>query len=250
MLGLSEKTVTKAMNDLKKFNLVEEQRRGLGKPNLIYLLTVENLDFSKNRKIYGSGQVDFTGQKPENFPPNDTEVIDTETSNIQSNPIQSVSDAGNEKIKTDGDGMRADEMATHEIVNVKSPKSIQDYDRVSEEIRENIDYDVLVEDKPTDRDMINEIIHVITSTICANYKDGYVSMGEERIPAKAVKSVFYKLNMFDIQYFMECYNKQTEPITKLTPYIRASLYRNSGTISHHYANRVTVDMRKGKFVGR
>ena len=59
MLNLSEKTVTKAMNDLKKHRLVDVQRRGQGKTNLIYLLNLESLDFTKKGKISPSRQGKF-----------------------------------------------------------------------------------------------------------------------------------------------------------------------------------------------
>ena len=67
-------------------------------------------------------------------------------------------------------------------------------------------------------------------------------MGEERVPAEVVRSVFFKLNKDDIEYFIENFNRQTEPITKLQPYIRTSLYRNHGTNSLYWSNRVHVDM--------
>ena len=38
MTKLSDKTITKAINNLKKYGLIEEERRGQGKPDLIYLL--------------------------------------------------------------------------------------------------------------------------------------------------------------------------------------------------------------------
>ena len=44
ILGISRGTVLKSMDMLKKLNLIEEERQGLGLPNKIYLLTVENVE--------------------------------------------------------------------------------------------------------------------------------------------------------------------------------------------------------------
>ena len=100
----------------------------------------------------------------------------------------------------------------------------------------------MLENNMASEKMLDEIVHVIASTMCADYKDGYVSMGEQRMPAEVVRSIFLKLNMMDIEYFIDCFNRQTESVTMLTAYIRTSLFRNFGTIDHHYTNRVRVDM--------
>ena len=66
-------------------------------------------------------------------------------------------------------------------------------------------------------------------------------MGEECVPAEIVKSEFFKLECDHIEYFIDCFNRQTKLITKLPSYIRTSLFHNRGTINHHYTNRVYVD---------
>lgn len=116
------------------------------------------------------------------------------------------------------------------------------YIEIEEIIKNQISYDFLVEDKITRKDMLDEIVFVITTTICSEYNDGYISMGEERVPAEAVRAVFFKLSSEHIEYFIDCFNRQTETITKLPAYIRKSLYYNYGTVSHHYTNRVHHDM--------
>lgn len=42
MLHLSKRSVINAMNDLKEYNLLEETKQGLGRPNKIYLLTISS----------------------------------------------------------------------------------------------------------------------------------------------------------------------------------------------------------------
>lgn len=53
MLNLSENTIAKAMKHLKRFNLIQEEKQGLGKPNKIYLLTTADADLRLTRKICG-----------------------------------------------------------------------------------------------------------------------------------------------------------------------------------------------------
>lgn len=116
MLKLSKKTVIKAMNDLKKFNLIEEKRLGQGKANHIYLLAVnsslthenntetlkniEKCNFSTSKSgeeiseveilhfkrwnNYTSKGEEFPPQKVENFHPNDTELKELELKDTDS----------------------------------------------------------------------------------------------------------------------------------------------------------------------
>ena len=44
MLGVSKRTIIKTMDNLKKFNLIDEERQGLGRSNRIYLLEPESID--------------------------------------------------------------------------------------------------------------------------------------------------------------------------------------------------------------
>jgi len=276
LLRKSENTVLKAMNNLKKLNLVEEERQGLGRPNKIYLLTVINLDNSKTLKLCGSGASNLAdqtlklcgsgtsesaGQDPQDLRPNDTDLNqlicnDTEINHIESNQGETESETD---IKTDM--IREDKTAANDLKNgqknkasLESASSTRDkhisklatprymVSEVEQIIKDNIEYDTLIKNKTVGKETLDEIVYAIVNTICNDYRDGYITLGEERVVAEVVRSTFFKLNMFDIEYFVECYNRQTEPITKLTPYIRKSLFYNHGTISHHYSNRVNVDM--------
>ncbi len=54
ILGISEKTVGEVNKELKKYKLIYEERKGLGKPNLIYLsnfIVDEEKEESENEKI-------------------------------------------------------------------------------------------------------------------------------------------------------------------------------------------------------
>lgn len=78
-LGISDKTATKYMKELKKYGLIDEVRQGLNKPNIIYVLTLD-IETQWNRKKYDSGTVKSTIQEPKNLRPNDTNTTDTKIS--------------------------------------------------------------------------------------------------------------------------------------------------------------------------
>lgn len=86
-LQLSDKTITKAVKDLKKHGLIDEVRQGQGKPNLIYVMTV-SLDYQQNRKKYVSKTVKNTSLNTENLRPNNTKNKQTDISDTENKQQQ------------------------------------------------------------------------------------------------------------------------------------------------------------------
>ena len=71
-LDLSDKTVTKAFNQLKDCKLIHEKKQGANKPNLIYVGKIEHDEnlIKLIRKNYESGIVKSTTHDTENLRPN------------------------------------------------------------------------------------------------------------------------------------------------------------------------------------
>ncbi len=113
---------------------------------------------------------------------------------------------------------------------------------LEEIIKDNISYKILPNKYKINRDMLDEIVFIMTSTIMTEFSDGYITMGEEKVPQELVKSVFFKLTAEHIAMFVDDYNKQVNTISKTTPYIRKSLYKTYGGLSHRYSNMAYVDM--------
>lgn len=76
LLEITLKTIIKLINEIKKYDLMEEERRGLGKPNLIYILQVKTCKISTPRPVKN------TGQDMENFHANDTYRNQTDFNDI------------------------------------------------------------------------------------------------------------------------------------------------------------------------
>jgi len=83
----------------------------------------------------------------------------------------------------------------------------------------------------------------VVTTVCTEYKDGYITMGKESVFAEIVRSAFLELNRGEIELFADSYRKQTEPIKNTKSYIRTSLFRNHLTCKHQNINRVNIGMK-------
>lgn len=75
-LNLSNKTVIKAVKELKKYNLIEEKRQGVNKPNLIYVLTLD-IDTQWKCKNYTSSSVNNTPQEVKKLHSKETNINKT-----------------------------------------------------------------------------------------------------------------------------------------------------------------------------
>lgn len=76
LMDVTAKTIIKFINEIKQFDLMEEDRRGLGKTNLIYILQV------KTCKNYTPRHGKNTGQDVENLHTNNTERNQTDVNDI------------------------------------------------------------------------------------------------------------------------------------------------------------------------
>ena len=76
-LGCADNKATKLFRELEKFGLIERKRRGLGKPNLIYVKNFADPRF-RNREKNGSGAADSAQQETAKSRGNKTEWNKTE----------------------------------------------------------------------------------------------------------------------------------------------------------------------------
>lgn len=78
-LGCADNKAIKLFRELEKFGLIERKRRGLGKPNLIYVKNFADPRF-RNREKNGSGAADSAQQETAKSRGNKTEWNKTEGS--------------------------------------------------------------------------------------------------------------------------------------------------------------------------
>ena len=75
--------------------------------------------------------------------------------------------------------------------------------RVYEEIiKDNIAYDILLQDRSLDRDRLNEIVDLMLETVCTARKK--IRIAGDDYPAELVKSKFMKLSSEHIRFVLDC----------------------------------------------
>ena len=234
-LGCSNKKAISIMKELDieaGIGLIEKKRQGQGKPTMIYLKQfmiqdvqkcnnytsgeksviseVKNLHVLKCKNVMSRSE-EFTHPEVKKLHTNKNNINNTELSNTESNHIIS-----------ENDGMGFDVEAYSEI------------------IKENIELDILLERYPYDRELLIGIFDLILETVLCKNKSIIVASSE--YPAELVRSKFLKLNMFHVEYAMDCMRKNTSKIHNIKKYLLAALFNAPSTISGYYQAEVNHDL--------
>ena len=121
--------------------------------------------------------------------------------------------------------------------------------RVYEEIiKDNIAYDILLQDRSLDRDRLNEIVDLMLETVCTARKK--IRIAGDDYPAELVKSKFMKLNSEHIRFVLDCMQENTTKIRNIKQYLKAVLFNAPSTIDSYYTSLVAHDMASGALVPR
>ena len=234
-MGCSNKKAISIMKELdieSGIGLIEKKRQGQGKPTMIYLKQfmiqdaqkcnnyisgeksaiseVKNLHVLKCKNVMSRSE-DITHPEEKKLHANKNNINNTELSNTESNHIISGID-----------GMGFDVEAYTEI------------------IKENIELDILLERYPYDRELLTGIFDLILETVLCKNKSIVVASSE--YPAELVRSKFLKLNMFHVEYAMDCMRKNTSKIHNIKKYLLAALFNAPSTISGYYQAEVNHDL--------
>ena len=162
-LGCADNKATKLFRELEKFGLIERKRRGLGKPNLIYVKNFADPRF-RNREKNGSGAADSAQQETAKSRGNKTEWNKTEGSE----PDHFSSDAESEP----------DERTRLEAYFMQS-----------------LEVDLLLRVCPDEEDTIDQIVNLLVDT-CSSKRRMLRVAGDDK-PAEVVRSRFMKLNVLE-----------------------------------------------------
>ena len=107
-------------------------------------------------------------------------------------------------------------------------------------IRDNIQYSLLAAQNPEDADLLDEIVELMTETVCARRRTTRVCGSD--FPAEVVKSRLLKLDAEHIRFVLKCLRENTSKIKNIKQYLLATLYNAPVTISSYYGALVNHDL--------
>ena len=176
---------------------------------------------SQTRKsaIPETGSLDFPKGAANKTEKNKTELNDTDLSTLPPTPAPFVPPPADRPKGR----MRMDEM-----------------DRYRELIKENIDFDLLLQEHPYDADTLEGYVELMVE-VCCSRRD-FIRIAGEEMPTGVVKSRFLKLNHEHIAYVLDSLSQNTTLVKNIKAYTLAALYNAPTTISQYYASLVSHDL--------
>ena len=136
----------------------------------------------------------------------------------------------------DGDAAEPERKGTE----AKTQSAIEIYRDI---IKDNIEYDILIQDPHMDKDRLDEIVDLILETVCTARKT--LRIAGDDYPAELVKSKFMKLTSSHIEFVLDCMRENTTKIRNIKQYLRAVLFNAPSTIDSYYTALVAHDMASG-----
>ena len=110
-------------------------------------------------------------------------------------------------------------------------------------IKQNIEYDILCQKLNGNIGILNEIVDIITETVCTIRE--YLTVASEERNAETVKSKLLKLNSEHIEYVIDCMKNNTTDVHDTRKYLLAALFNAPSTIDSYYTLKVNHDMYGG-----
>ena len=263
-LGCAKATCVKIMKELdseKGIGLIEKKRRGLGKPDIIYVKNFATMSAEQEVK-----EPENTGKSTE------VQKLNFKKSNIDTSrsseiELQEVQNLNHQKYKKQTSRGSETELAevqdlapiytnynktdmsyTNPIYPSGEGKQTDDMmdgaDAYIEIIKEHIEYDHHMKyDEINDRELYDELFELICEVVCV--KRTMIRIAGEEYPYELVKSKFLKLRSSHLEYVMGCMKDTTTKISNIKAYMVTALYNAPSTINHYYQQEVQHDMYGG-----
>lgn len=178
------------------------------KPNLIFVKNfVDNSDGSippapesriKTRENHDSADVNFTTPESRKSRGSNTDSNYTDLSETETYPFPSGQGGGHGQAPVDKMGRDMDEREQYRAI-----------------LEDNLEYDILLENNPYDRDTIAEIMELLLDTICS--KRQYIRIAGDDKPREVVKSQFLKLNCTHIEYVLSSFKENASKVRNIKP---------------------------------
>ena len=275
-LGCSKEKAVKVLAELdagKGIGLVEKIRRGLGKPDIIYVKNFIIQDEGRKEPFNADvstevGKTDFkrsekpTSRSQENrlqeVGKTDFSRSEKLTSRGRENQLQEVGESDPnytnynqiEKNYTDMSYTNPINQSVGSVGSAGTQGKDDMIDMMDETsaymalIRDNLEYEHHMKyGQHGDREMYEEIYETVCDVVCVKRKT--IRINGEEYPYELVKSRFLKLNSSHVEYVMGCMRETVTKITNIRAYLITALYNAPSTMSHYYQQEVQHDMYGG-----
>lgn len=253
-LGISKNKAIELLAALEKFGLIEKKRRGLGMPSLLYVKNfIVEEKYTKEQPFMAKRNENATSRSMENITSGSSE---NETSGGTENatsrsPKTQTSRGCDFKLQEVSESVppisKTKENKTN--YNISNPilssdengiDKMREYKMYEDCVRQNIEFDVLLEANKGQEDFICGILDLIMEVVMCKSEE--ILVAKNTFPTEVVRSRFLKLNYCHIQYVLRCLEKNTTQVKNMKKYLIATLFNAPCTIDGYYQAAVNHDL--------
>jgi hypothetical protein len=271
-LGCAKATCVKIMKELDSENgigLIEKKRRGLGKPDIIYVKNFSTVSDTQPEETPDNADKSAEVQKlnfkkSNNHTSRSSETELQEVQNLELRKFKEQTSRGSEPelaevqkaapIYTNYNQTNESytDMSYTNPINQSESESgkddgidaMDDVNAYITLIKENIEYEHHMKyDSWQNKALYDELFEVICEIVCV--KRATVRIAGEDYPYELVKSKFLKLDSGHLEYVIGCMQETNTKITNIKAYMVTALYNAPTTINHYYQQEVQHDMYGG-----
>ncbi len=238
-LSCGNKKAGQLLSELEtKARLIERQRQGLGKPNLIYVLNFIRADDETERHFLKCQNdtprsVKTTSPEVSKRHGNNTDINNTEYSNTD--PILSGDLSGD--LSGGLPGRLAVDPGYEMGYENDKMRTCAEYNRY---FREALGIDTLLQDRSLSRESVLGILDLVVD-VCSSRRKTIRIAGDDK-PLEVVKSQFMKLDADHVRYVLGCMKENTTDVRNIRQYLLTSLYNAPSTIDAYYQAKVNYDL--------
>lgn len=112
------------------------------------------------------------------------------------------------------------------------------------EVKDNIEYDILLQKFPTKHTMIDEIVNLMVEVLCS--KRETITIASDTHPIEQVKERFNSVDSGHIEYILECLDNNTTKIFNIKKYLMSVIFNAPKTMDNYYTAVVKYDLYGAK----
>lgn len=201
-LGCCSEKACKLMVELEHAGLIERRRLGQGKPSRIYVKQLSS----------EAGKAEFKN-------------VENTNSTICKNRTLEVENSESNQIEINH--------TNYNYTNLSSSDTVED------EIKEQLDYSLLVEYAKGNRATIDTIVDVIADAERKTSKTLRVNGSD--VPKEQVLSQLRQLDFTHVEYVLDCISESQSDVHNIRAYLLTALYNAPSTMDAYYDTKVAHD---------
>lgn len=218
------------LDETKGIGLIERIRQGQGRPAKIYV-----------KRFVGESGIQTSANAKSRLRESRNQDLGKSEIKVTEKPKPGLRKSrGQDFGKTEGNYTKkndTDFSKTDLSIYPAQPEPIDVIEGYREQIKSNLDYDILIQQYPYDD--IDEIVDLMLEVLCT--QDDFIKIGRKQLYTALVKERFLKLDYSHIEYIMDSMRDNPSDIRNIKAYLLESLFNAPATCGNYYKAKVNHD---------